>query len=154
MVWPTASQHGSDSRVVLHPHRGAWRAAAYWAISDPKWADDPDRARLLFWTHNSANSAAAAIRSQLYGATAGQQWNEGEWLCAVRGLAAEGAALGAPVASSCSELLITAVGPAEVLAHNLGQFVWRTPAKGLERVVEVAAETTASFQPMAVAAWC
>jgi exodeoxyribonuclease-5 len=144
VVWPTRSHQGGSSEVVVHPDRDAWLAAACKAISDPRWADDPDRARAVFWTHQNANSTAKAIRAQLYGADAERTWHPGEWLSAVRGLPPEGSALGAPVAPCCTELQILKVGTPEPLAIELGEFTRYTPKTHKARTVAIAAETTAS----------
>lgn len=142
-VWPTTSRRGADSAVIVHNTRESWFAAAHRAIADPRWRDDPDRARCVAWRHCEADAIATQLRQMLFGAEAQGQWFPGEWLSCVRGLPQPGGALAPPLAAANAELLIEAVGPLQVLAQHRGSFEWRTPVRGWERTVELAVETVA-----------
>jgi hypothetical protein len=67
----------------------------------------------------------------------------GEVLIAPAGIQAEGAALAPPQAAACSEFRILALEAPTRLEHLAGVHQWRTPSRGLDRELEVAAGTDA-----------
>jgi exodeoxyribonuclease-5 len=140
-VWPDASTANSASSVVLHPHPGAWIRSAHQLINSERWRTDPDVGRVVCWTHRGCEQVAAKLRSLCWGSAA-DQWHPGEWLLAPHGIPAEGAALANPRAAACAELQLVEIGTPQVLSHLLGTVDWLTPAKQLQRTIEIAAEAT------------
>ena len=141
-VWPTRSTSNDASRVVVHPHPGAWVRSAHAVIGSEAWQADPDLGRVVCWTHRGCNQIASQLRQLQWGADA-DQWHPGEWLMAPHGVPSEGAALDNPRAAACAELQLVQVGEPVVLSHLLGTVDWATPVKELPRTIEISAETTA-----------
>jgi exodeoxyribonuclease-5 len=143
LVWPGRSSGTDGSRVVLHSHQGSWRSAVAKAVCSSRWDSTPDTCRVVGWANRTVASIGQALREHRYGAAAAREWQLAEILIAPHGIEAEGEALGQPQAPACTEFRIVALEPLQPLEHLLGSYDWRTPAKGLERTLAVAASTTA-----------
>ena len=141
-VWPTSSSANGASKVVLHRHPGSWIRSAHEVIGSAAWQEDPDLGRVVAWTHRGCDQIASQLRRLRWGAAA-DRWNPGEWLMAPHGVPCEGGALDNPQAAACAELQLVEVGEPQLLSHLLGSVEWCTPAKQLQRTIEIAAETTA-----------
>lgn len=140
-VWPTQSMAHGDSRVVVHRHPNAWVNAAHEVIGSPAWEANPDLGRALCWTHRGCETVSHRLRSMRWGADA-DRWHPGEWLSAVNGLPAEGAALDNPRCPASAELQIVRVGEPQVLSQLFGSAEWQTPVRKAPRTLEISAEAT------------
>ncbi|MBM5801333.1 MAG: hypothetical protein FJ077_11005 [Cyanobacteria bacterium K_DeepCast_35m_m2_023] len=143
-VWPTTSSPaGSGSRVVMHRWQNGWLAAVATVICTGSWDADPDAGRIVAWGNRTASSLGQQLRERRYGAAAARHWQLGEVIIAPHGISAEGAALAAPQAAACGEFRIVDLETPCRLEHLLGVHDWLTPARGLERQLEVGAGTEA-----------
>ena len=142
-IWPAESLYSDASQIVLHEWPNAWLAAATAAVNSDEWADNPDYARVLTWTHREALRVGELIRQNRFPGSQ-TEWHPGEWISAPSGIPCLANALGNPIAPACSEFKILSVEPAEHLAKTTGAFTWHTPARHEERHVLLTATTNAS----------
>ena len=140
-VWPISSigAAGSDSRVVLHHHRGRWARAAAALICTEEWDANPDRARVLCWSNRAATAIGQELRVQRFGAAEAGRWHVGEIVSTPRGFGVEGDALGDVQAYACTEHRIVKLSEVVRLEQLLATIPWATPAKQLARELEISA---------------
>ena len=140
-AWPARSVAHGDSKVLVHRHPNHWIAAAHEVIGSEAWAENPDLARVVAWTHLGCKTVSSRLRSMRWGAAA-DRWHPGEWISAVHGLPTEGAALDNPRCPASTELQIVQVGEPQVLSELYDTIEWKTPRRGFVRSFEIGAEAT------------
>jgi len=134
--WPTQDKRDASSKVFVYEWPNHWFHAAKQVLLDPRWAADPNSARIVCWTNRECARLTQELRTAKLGALANDGWRSGEILQNGDSIQQPGRSMAAPLAPSSCEWRVVDAEPYR-LTLSLGDAKWHTPKTRAVREFEI-----------------
>lgn len=140
-LWPSNDLGDANSYIVVHACPTGWLTTATAAITDPRWDDNPDTARIVAWSNRAVDVISLAVRKAQFKARASEGWQVGEIVGNGNAIQQPGRSMAPPMAPSTCEWRVVAAKPYN-LKLSLADFKWYTPKTKAPREFSIGCDLT------------